>query len=142
MHWLAEHGKDIKRESRSFKPVWPQYRDQRSGLVLPSMWSGPSVRPGEQSETSLHKCTRNKDIKQNVGKMENRRNINRNVDEGITLRRVRDSNARACRQIFPIFLQPSVSKPTFRVSVSCNIRSRYSVIHCVVQPSDCGCILE
>jgi hypothetical protein len=71
--------------------------------------------------------------------MEHRRNINRNVDEDITFRRVRESNVRAFRQTFPIFLPPFIGKRTFRVSVSCNIRGRYSVIHCVVQPSDCDC---
>lgn len=61
--------------------------------------------------------------------MENRPNINRNVDEDITFRLVRDSNARACPQIF---LPPFISKPTYRVCVSCTIHSRCSVIHCVV----------
>jgi len=46
--------------------------------------------------------------------MQHRRNTNRNVDED-TFRRVRDSNARACRQIFPIFLLHFISKPTLRV---------------------------
>jgi hypothetical protein len=45
--------------------------------------------------------------------MEYWRNKNTNVDEDITFPRVRDSNARACRQIFAIFFPPFISKPTF-----------------------------
>jgi hypothetical protein len=52
------------------------------------------------------------------------------------------TTARACHQIFPLFLQPFIIKPPVRVPVSCNIHSRYCVIHCVLQPTNCSCILE
>jgi hypothetical protein len=52
MHWLAEHGKDIKRESESFKPVFPQYGEQRSGLVLLSIVV-TAVHPARRAERNV-----------------------------------------------------------------------------------------
>jgi hypothetical protein len=65
MHWLAEHGKDIKRESQSFKPVCPQYTGQRSGLVLPSIVvrAMRPARPGQQSENHFTKAQEIKILK-------------------------------------------------------------------------------
>jgi hypothetical protein len=94
MHWLAEHGKDIKRESESFKPVFPHYGEQRSGLVLLSIVVR-AIGPADQaSRAKRHfKCTRITDIKiklHKAHKMEYRRNKNGNSVGDITFPRVRD----------------------------------------------------
>jgi hypothetical protein len=52
MHWLAEHGKDSKHESQSFKPAFSQWREERSGLVLPGIVANGQGRKNGEASTA------------------------------------------------------------------------------------------